>query len=79
MLILLYVICWSVGIGRRARLKIWCQKWRVGSSPTTSTIMNNIIVIKQKKYKITKTVYNFNNTVKIIILLKYITKKVEKI
>lgn len=29
--------CWYDGIGRRNGLKIRCQKWRVGSSPTTST------------------------------------------
>ena len=38
-LIIIYkhLICWCVGIGRRDRLKICCQQWRVGSSPTTST------------------------------------------
>ena len=29
--------CWYDGIGRRDGLKIRCQRWRVGSSPTTST------------------------------------------
>ena len=31
--------CRCVGIGRRPRLKIVCL-WRVGSSPTTGTIIN---------------------------------------
>ena len=31
-------ICGCGGIGRRARLKIWCPQGRVGSSPTTRTI-----------------------------------------
>ena len=31
-------ICRCVGTGRRDGLKIRCQRWRVGSSPTTGTI-----------------------------------------
>ena len=30
-------LCRCAGIGRRGRLKICCQQWRVGSSPTTGT------------------------------------------
>ena len=32
------VISRRVGIGRRDRLKICCQQWRVGSSPTAGTM-----------------------------------------
>ena len=35
-----YIVRRCVGIGRRDGLKIRCQRWRVGSSPTTGTIMN---------------------------------------
>ena len=30
--------CLGGGIGRRARLKIWCPQGRVGSSPTLGTM-----------------------------------------
>ena len=32
------ILCRCVGIGRRGGLKILCQRWRVGSNPTTGTI-----------------------------------------
>ena len=32
------IMCRCVGIGRRGGLKIHCQRWRVGSSPTTGTM-----------------------------------------
>ena len=31
------ILCRCVGIGRRGGLKILCQRWRVGSNPTTGT------------------------------------------
>ena len=33
-----FILCRCVGIGRRGGLKILCQRWRVGSNPTTGTI-----------------------------------------
>lgn len=34
--------CLSDGIGRHARLKIWCPYGCVGSSPTSGTIKNSL-------------------------------------
>ena len=39
-------LCQSGGIGRRARLKIWCPYGRVGSSPTSGTILPPSITLK---------------------------------
>ncbi len=35
-------MCRSGGIGRHARLKIWWEQSRVGSSPTFGTIADNL-------------------------------------
>ena len=52
-------ICRCAGIGRRGRLKICCQQWRVGSSPTTGTKIKKcnescIFFVRNKKVGLEK-------------------------
>ena len=47
-------ICRCVGTGRRDGLKIRCQRWRVGSSPTTGTNKKSTCVNKCFFYSISR-------------------------
>ena len=54
-------ICRCVGTGRRDGLKIRCQRWRVGSSPTTGT-KNPVHVSGRDFYLLLITYYIFTLT-----------------
>ncbi len=50
------LICRCAGIGRRGRLKICCQQWRMGSSPTTGTNDVSVRTNKQIDTKINQKI-----------------------